>query len=141
MQTSPTDCSDTAGRPTSELGIDISFGGTAHQRVLYNANVLHLELNADGNGVSRLVAATAPGRTFVVEAQIFILAGGGLETTRLLLASRLHSGKPMGAGDELIGRYYINPSTDSSDPYDSRDLIHSRPIRTIGRATASTADG
>jgi choline dehydrogenase-like flavoprotein len=81
--------------------------GTAHTRVLHNANVLHLELNADGNGVSRVVAATAPGRTFVVEARIFILAGGGLETTRLLLASRLHSGKPMGAGDELIGRYYM----------------------------------
>jgi choline dehydrogenase-like flavoprotein len=81
--------------------------GTAHTRVLYNANVLHLELDADGNGVSRLVGATAPGRTFVVEARIFILAGGGLETTRLLLASRLHSGKPMGAGDELIGRYYM----------------------------------
>jgi choline dehydrogenase-like flavoprotein len=83
------------------------LAGTAHTCVLYNANVLRFELDAEGHEVSRAVVAAEPGREFVVEARSFVLAGGGLETTRLLLASRLHSGRPMGSGDELIGRYYM----------------------------------
>jgi choline dehydrogenase-like flavoprotein len=80
---------------------------SAHIRVLYQANVLRLELDGDGKRVSRAVVATAPGRDFFVEARIFVLAGGGLETTRLLLASSRHSHVPMGTGDALIGHYYM----------------------------------
>jgi GMC oxidoreductase len=78
-----------------------------HTRVLYHANVLRVELDPGGTEVSRAVVATAPGREFLVEARIFILAGGGLETTRLVLASRRHSQKPMGDGDASIGHYYM----------------------------------
>jgi choline dehydrogenase-like flavoprotein len=78
-----------------------------HLRVLYHANVLRLELDENGNEVSQAVVATAPGREFLVKARIFVLAGGGLETTRLLLASRRHSRKPMGTGDAQIGHNYM----------------------------------
>jgi choline dehydrogenase-like flavoprotein len=78
-----------------------------HTRVLYHANVLRLELDPGGTGVSRAVVAMAPGREFLVEARIFVLAGGGLETTRLVLVSRQHSQKPIGAGDASIGHYYM----------------------------------
>ena len=78
-----------------------------HARVLHHANVLRLELDSSGTEVTRAVVAAAPGREFLVEARIFVLAGGGLETTRLLLASRLHSQRPMGTGDSSLGHYYM----------------------------------
>jgi hypothetical protein len=78
-----------------------------HARVLHHANVLRLELDSSGTEVTRAVVAAAPGREFLVEARIFVLAGGGLETTRLLLASRRHSQRPMGIGDASIGHHYM----------------------------------
>jgi len=51
--------------------------------------------------------ATLDGNAFSVAAMTFVLAVGGLETARLLLASR--SSRPAGVGNEhdAVGRYYM----------------------------------
>lgn len=76
-------------------------------RCIHHANVLRLERERAGERVDRVVVASSPGREFRVRARHFVIAAGGLETARLLLASARFAGTPMGAGDELVGRFYM----------------------------------
>lgn len=76
-------------------------------RVFHHANVLCLESDSTGTRAEAALVASAPGREFRVEAQLFILAGGGLETTRLLLVSSQRAGRPFGSGHALLGRHYM----------------------------------
>jgi choline dehydrogenase-like flavoprotein len=76
-------------------------------RVLYHANVLRLQLGASGERVESAVVASAPGREFRVNARFFVIASGGLDTTRLLLESGTRSRSGVGSGHRLIGRYYM----------------------------------
>jgi hypothetical protein len=56
--------------------------------------------------VEKLVAKTFTGKTVNVKSRKYVLAGGGLNTTRLLLASdRLHPGG-IGNHSGLLGRFY-----------------------------------
>lgn len=83
------------------------FAASRSLRLLYHANVTRL-LRAEGGGaVERAVVATAPGRHLSVRARVFVLATGGLETARLLLASG--GATTAGIGDEhgLVGRHYM----------------------------------
>lgn len=76
-------------------------------RVLLHANVTKIELNDSGEHVARLTARNLQGERFSVTAKCFVLATGGLEVTRLLLANRdVH---PWGIGNQhdVVGRYYM----------------------------------
>ncbi len=75
-------------------------------RVLLHANCLGVRLDATGQRVIRLDAASEPGRLFTVLPQHCILATGALESTRLLLAS--NDVQPNGIGGEALGRYYMS---------------------------------
>jgi len=50
---------------------------------------------------------TLSGKTFTVKATRFVLATGGLEVTRLLLASRNAEGIGLGNEHDQVGRYYM----------------------------------
>ena len=76
--------------------------------VCLNANVTGLELNAAGNTVEWCTAATLSGGTIRVKARRFVLACGGLETARLLLASRSVSAAGIGNQHDAVGRYYMD---------------------------------
>ena len=76
-------------------------------RVFYHANVLRLEPTADGGAISSAVVSPLPGRELRVRARAFIVAAGGLETTRLLLASGRHANAPVGAGYDFVGHCYM----------------------------------
>jgi choline dehydrogenase-like flavoprotein len=78
-----------------------------HVRVYSHGNALWLDIDGTDGRVRAVVAASAPGREFRVEAQHFIVAVGGLESARLLLASSQRSGSRMGSGHESLGRYYM----------------------------------
>jgi choline dehydrogenase-like flavoprotein len=77
-------------------------------QVFLNANVVRIELDPDGRSVSRLECRSGRGRGFQTAARVFILAAGGLEVPRLLLASR--AGRPAGIGNEndLVGRFFMD---------------------------------
>jgi choline dehydrogenase-like flavoprotein len=73
-----------------------------------NANVTEILLNDAGNCVEALVVATLDGKKFRLQAKQFVLACGGMENARLLLASR--SVHPHGIGNQfdVVGRYYMD---------------------------------
>jgi choline dehydrogenase-like flavoprotein len=80
---------------------------TRRVRVLLHANVTEIDVPSDGRGVVSLRVATPEGRTFRVRPRFVVLATGGIENARLLLASR--STRPAGLGNErdLVGRYFV----------------------------------
>jgi choline dehydrogenase-like flavoprotein len=66
-----------------------------------------LELGDGSSHVTLLRVATLTGRKFTVRPRIVVLAAGGIENARLLLASR--SDRPTGLGNEYdaVGRYFM----------------------------------
>jgi choline dehydrogenase-like flavoprotein len=76
-------------------------------RVLLGANCTAVRLERDGKAVDELEVRTLAGRRFRVAVRTAVLAMGGLETARLLLAS--HDVAPAGIGNEhdVVGRYYM----------------------------------
>lgn len=88
------------------------YGGeltrSSNVRVVKDAPVVHIQLAPDGNSVEWLeVAAPGGGRT-KIRGRSFVLALGGLETTRLLLAS--NDVRPAGVGNDYdhLGRNYMS---------------------------------
>jgi choline dehydrogenase-like flavoprotein len=76
-------------------------------KVLLGANCTAVRLESGGRAVDELMVATLAGKRFRVAARAAVLAAGGLETARLLLASR--DVAPAGIGNEhdVVGRYYM----------------------------------
>jgi choline dehydrogenase-like flavoprotein len=76
-------------------------------RVILNASCLGIDLSKDGGRVSSLRFCSRLLNRFSVTSRAITLAAGGLETTRLLLASNdvLESG--IGNHSGLLGRYYM----------------------------------
>ena len=83
-----------------------SLKRSCNVKVLLEANGLACRLDEAGSQVERLIVAAA-GRRFEVAAQQFVLAAGGLEVTRLLLASNEHYQNGIGNGRDLLGRFYM----------------------------------
>jgi choline dehydrogenase-like flavoprotein len=76
-------------------------------RVLLHANVTKIELNGGGGHVARLTARNLHGKRFSVAAKSFVLATGGLEVARLLLANRDVHSRGIGNQHDVVGRYYM----------------------------------
>jgi choline dehydrogenase-like flavoprotein len=76
-------------------------------RVLLHANVTAVELDATGESVAQLAVRSLEGKTFMVRARRYVLASGGLEVARLLLASRNVQSAGIGNSHDLVGRYYM----------------------------------
>lgn len=76
-------------------------------RLVLNAAVTDIAMNEAGDAVTGLEVRSAHGSTLRVTAGQIVLAMGGLETPRLLLASR--SVQPDGIGNryDVLGRYYM----------------------------------
>ncbi|MBW0269638.1 hypothetical protein ATM97_00465 [Nocardia sp. MH4] len=77
-------------------------------RVLVNATVTHLDTDATGAHVNSVEVTGAGGRVRTVEARIFVLAAGGIDTPRLLLASRRRVAGGIGNRYDQVGRYLID---------------------------------
>jgi choline dehydrogenase-like flavoprotein len=75
-------------------------------RVFKHANAIGIELNDDGSRVRAIKVATLAGKRFRVEAPLIVLATGGLETPRLLLANREVHSHGIGNAHDVVGRYY-----------------------------------
>jgi choline dehydrogenase-like flavoprotein len=76
--------------------------------VLLHANCLRIALSPSGARVDELEVAGSPERRFVVQPRVTIVATGGLEATRLLLAS--DGVQTSGLGNTLgcLGRFYMS---------------------------------
>lgn len=77
-------------------------------RVLLHALAVELQPSSDGKRIDSVDVATFSGRRFTVRAHTTVLAGGGLETTRLLLASRRVHREGIGNHSDWLGRGYMS---------------------------------
>jgi choline dehydrogenase-like flavoprotein len=76
-------------------------------RVVLHANVTAIELGPDSHQVESLRVQTLTGRQLQAKARQFVLATGGLEVPRLLLASRDRHPQGIGNTHDIVGRYYM----------------------------------
>ena len=71
------------------------------------ANVVDIETNETAKAVKRIRVACINGRKFWVTSKIFILAMGGIEIPRLLLASNKVASNGLGNQHDLVGRFFM----------------------------------
>ncbi len=76
-------------------------------RVLLHANAVEIRTGEDGHAVTGLVVRSLSGRRLTVLAGNFVLAMGGLEIPRLLLASRRQNPAGIGNAHDRVGRTYM----------------------------------
>ncbi|MGA2189115.1 MAG: GMC family oxidoreductase [Steroidobacteraceae bacterium] len=108
---SPHFTTDTLERFSCPTNFGARYGRRLHAapnvRVLLHGNVTWVQLDPGGERVISLTARTLGGKTLTVTAKQFVLAAGGLEVARLLLASRDVHPTGIGNGRDVVGRYYM----------------------------------
>jgi choline dehydrogenase-like flavoprotein len=77
-------------------------------RCLMHANVTHINTSEDGAQAKSVEVRTLEGRRVEVVANVFVLACGGLENARLLLASSKISPQGIGNSYDLVGRFLMD---------------------------------
>ena len=73
-----------------------------------NANVTEIETPGNGARVTGVEVRTLAGAAIRVAARTYILAAGGIDTPRLLLASNRHQAAGVGNQNDLVGRYFMD---------------------------------
>lgn len=76
-------------------------------QVYLHANVVDVQLDASGERVSKLVGRVLDGPSFTVEATRYVLAMGGLENARLLLASRSRREEGVANSSGFVGSCFM----------------------------------
>ena len=76
-------------------------------RVITHANVTKVQLRSDGQAVEHLDLATLGGKRCTIEAGRFVIATGGIENPRLLLASNDVHRNGVGNGHDRVGRFFM----------------------------------
>lgn len=81
----------------------------AHPRcdIFTHATVTEVHLHPGGHCVERLSVRSLSGRSLTVTAEVVVLAAGGLENPRLLLASRSVAPRGIGNDYDQVGRYFM----------------------------------
>ena len=77
-------------------------------RLLMHANITHINTSEDGARVKSLEVRTLDGRRAEARAKAIVLACGGLENARLLLASNKIAHKGVGNSHDLVGRFLMD---------------------------------
>lgn len=82
--------------------------------VYLNATVVEIITNKEANRVTKIRARSFEGHEFLLTAQLFVLAGGGIENPRLLLVSNRIKKEGLGNQYDLVGRFFMtHPLVDS----------------------------
>lgn len=89
------------------------FSRSPNVQVYLHANCLSIHTSEDGVVVDHVIASSLRHNRFKVKARKFVLAMGGLETTRLLLSSDSPNSGGIGNQHDNLGRYYISHVTGS----------------------------
>jgi choline dehydrogenase-like flavoprotein len=75
--------------------------------ILTHASVVEIVTGPDGGAVEMVIVKTPDGREVRLRARAFLLAAGGIENARLLLASNRHAPSGLGNGRDLVGRFFM----------------------------------
>ena len=76
--------------------------------VYLHANVVEVDLDPDARHVTGLRVATLSGRRVRFVARRYVLACGGIENPRILLASNRVAAAGLGNAHDLVGRFYTD---------------------------------
>jgi choline dehydrogenase-like flavoprotein len=76
-------------------------------KTLLNANVTDIRTDASGRNITGLQIDCLDGNRFTVEAKVYILALGGIETPRLMLSSDNQCPNGIGNQHGLVGRFFM----------------------------------
>jgi len=118
-------------------------------RLLLFANATQIRTDAEQSSVIGISLEDLHGRQATVKASTYVIACGGIETPRLLLASREHSPGGVGNGHDLVGRYFMehphpdagglifSVSADEMRPYYERAFESERVILGLGPSPAA----
>ncbi len=119
-----------------------------HIRTYLYANAVDIQTDEAARNVTHVQVKTLSGKNISVHAKQFILATGGIENARLLLAS--NKARPAGLGNDhdVVGRYYMDHpraywgEIQPKDPkyrnklYDHKFHFHSRAVAAHGVSIA-----
>jgi choline dehydrogenase-like flavoprotein len=87
----------------------------ANVDVYLHANVMEIETDEQARTVTGVRARTFAGAELRVQARQHVLAAGGIENPRLLLASNRHRPAGLGNDHDVVGRYFLeHPRFDSA---------------------------
>jgi len=115
-----------------------------HVRILLQASVTRIAAHTDGNSISHVEVANLAGGRGMVRARQFVLAAGGLETARLLLASNDVHSDGLGNDSGWVGRCFMDHPhargawIRTQKPWDVLSLL-SRSCRRGGQRYATLA--
>ena len=93
-------------------------------RVVAHATVTDIRLADDGAHVSSFDCRTLAGTALTVRAKRYVLALGGIENARVLLASRSQRSAGVANGHDVVGRYFM----EHPHYYGSVGLVHSASL-------------
>jgi choline dehydrogenase-like flavoprotein len=79
----------------------------ANVTVYLGANVTEIGTDHTGTAVTSVHVSTLSGNRFTASAGVFVLAVGGIENARLLLASRGRRRRGLGNDNDLVGRFFL----------------------------------
>ena len=75
--------------------------------VYLHANATEIQADRDGAVATGVLVATLSGNQFNVSARAIVLAVGGIDNARLLLASRSRHPSGIGNQNDLVGRFFL----------------------------------
>jgi choline dehydrogenase-like flavoprotein len=125
-----------------------AYGVMRGVSIVVNAVVTELHAHATQDRISYIAASTLSGRKLRIDATHFVLAAGGIENPRLLLASRSKYPNGIGNQNDLVGRYFMeHPLFNAADitftgdfnpdGYDSAyAYFHLPAVASLGLSTA-----
>lgn len=83
-----------------------------------DATVVELEMSEDNTCIQKVQVKSLTGKTYWVEAKVFVLATGGIEVARLMLASTKTRASGVGNENDLVGRFFMDhPLVDAGRLY------------------------
>jgi choline dehydrogenase-like flavoprotein len=84
------------------------LAGAENLRVILGANVHKIRLSESRETVNHVAIKTLKGNAFSSSAKQFVLASGGIENARILLASREQQEEGLGNQNDLVGRFFAD---------------------------------
>jgi choline dehydrogenase-like flavoprotein len=87
---------------------DIDLANAENIHVLLHANVTHLNTDAQGRQVESVEVSTLEHKKALVKAKAVVLACGGVENARLLLASNRIVPHGVGNQNDMVGRFLMD---------------------------------
>ncbi len=85
-----------------------ALAGSDNVDVYLNANVIEIESDESAQNATSLVVATFNNRRIRFTAETYVLACGGIENARLLLASNRIARHGLGNQHDLVGRFFMD---------------------------------